>query len=104
MAAEGQEVLPDCNLNKSQEMERMDNAEDIKEHNQSNEEVEERGRVEPFLHPRHLISLLDPTARKIFTSIFQLFLHPLHHSHLRSHTSTSASPVSLPFPVPFLHP
>lgn len=44
MAAEGQEVLPDCNLNKSQEMERMDNAEDIKEHNQSNEEVE--GKVE----------------------------------------------------------
>ncbi|KAM6043042.1 zinc finger protein Aiolos isoform 8-T8 [Theristicus caerulescens] len=39
MAAEGQEVLTDCNLNKSQEMESMDNAEDMKEHNRSNEEA-----------------------------------------------------------------
>ncbi|XP_075027680.1 zinc finger protein Aiolos isoform X4 [Calonectris borealis] len=39
MAAEGQEVLTDCNRNKSQEMESMDNAEDMKEHNQSNEEA-----------------------------------------------------------------
>ncbi|XP_074972933.1 zinc finger protein Aiolos isoform X2 [Phalacrocorax aristotelis] len=39
MAAEGQEVLTDRNLNKSQEMESMDNAEDLKEHNQSNEEA-----------------------------------------------------------------
>ncbi|XP_065555411.1 zinc finger protein Aiolos isoform X8 [Lathamus discolor] len=41
LAAEGQEVLTDCNLNKSQEMERMGNAEDMKEHNQSNEEGED---------------------------------------------------------------
>lgn len=36
--------MTDCNLNKSQEMERMDNAEDMKERNQSNEETE--GKVE----------------------------------------------------------
>ncbi|XP_055553739.1 zinc finger protein Aiolos isoform X9 [Falco biarmicus] len=39
VAAEGQEVLTDCNLNKSQEMENMDIAEDMKEHSQSNEEA-----------------------------------------------------------------
>ncbi|XP_013057534.1 zinc finger protein Aiolos isoform X7 [Anser cygnoides] len=39
MAAEGQEVLTDCNLNKSQEMESMENVEDMKELNQSNEEA-----------------------------------------------------------------
>ncbi|XP_051496111.1 zinc finger protein Aiolos [Apus apus] len=39
MAAEGQEVLADCNLSKSQEMESMDNMEDLKEHNQSGEEA-----------------------------------------------------------------
>ncbi|KAJ7414360.1 DNA-binding protein Ikaros [Pitangus sulphuratus] len=38
LAAE-QEDLTDCNLNKSQEMESMDNVEDMKEHNQSNEEA-----------------------------------------------------------------
>ncbi|XP_029814313.1 zinc finger protein Aiolos isoform X3 [Manacus vitellinus] len=38
VAAE-QEDLTDCNLNKSQEMESMDNVEDMKEHNQSNEEA-----------------------------------------------------------------
>lgn len=42
--SEGREVLTDCNLNKSQEMESMDNAEDMKEHNQSNEEA--GGKVE----------------------------------------------------------
>ncbi|XP_064589923.1 zinc finger protein Aiolos isoform X3 [Zonotrichia leucophrys gambelii] len=39
VAAEEQEDLTDCNLNKSQEMESMDNVEDMKEHNQSNEEA-----------------------------------------------------------------
>ncbi|XP_077046991.1 zinc finger protein Aiolos isoform X3 [Agelaius phoeniceus] len=39
IAAEEQEDLTDCNLNKSQEMESMDNVEDMKEHNQSNEEA-----------------------------------------------------------------
>ncbi|XP_059345294.1 zinc finger protein Aiolos isoform X2 [Ammospiza nelsoni] len=39
VAAEEQEDLTDCNLNKSQEMESMDNVEDVKEHNQSNEEA-----------------------------------------------------------------
>ncbi|XP_037266931.1 zinc finger protein Aiolos isoform X7 [Falco rusticolus] len=45
VAAEGQEVLTDCNLNKSQEMENMDIAEDMKEHSQSNEEA---GGERPF--------------------------------------------------------
>ncbi|XP_030899893.2 zinc finger protein Aiolos isoform X3 [Melopsittacus undulatus] len=39
--AAGQEVLADCDLSKSQEMEREDDAEDMKEHNQSHEEVED---------------------------------------------------------------
>ncbi|XP_064895353.1 zinc finger protein Aiolos isoform X9 [Columba livia] len=39
MAAEGQEDLTDCNLNKSQEMESMDNGEDVKEHNLPSEEA-----------------------------------------------------------------
>nr|XP_025973640.1 zinc finger protein Aiolos isoform X5 [Dromaius novaehollandiae] len=39
MAAEGQEVLKDCNLNKSQEMASMDNVEEMKEHNESNQEA-----------------------------------------------------------------
>ncbi|XP_068068326.1 zinc finger protein Aiolos isoform X6 [Anomalospiza imberbis] len=39
IVAEEQEDLTDCNLNKSQEMESMDNVEDMKEHNQSNEEA-----------------------------------------------------------------
>ncbi|XP_071584866.1 zinc finger protein Aiolos isoform X4 [Heliangelus exortis] len=38
MAAEGQEVLTECNLDRSQEMECIDNVEDMKEHDQSNEE------------------------------------------------------------------
>ncbi|XP_033926246.1 zinc finger protein Aiolos isoform X5 [Melopsittacus undulatus] len=38
---QGQEVLADCDLSKSQEMEREDDAEDMKEHNQSHEEVED---------------------------------------------------------------
>ncbi|OWK54836.1 Zinc finger protein Aiolos [Lonchura striata] len=41
IAAVEQEDLTDCNLNKSQEMESMDNVEDMKEHNQSNEEAGE---------------------------------------------------------------
>ncbi|XP_056368098.1 zinc finger protein Aiolos isoform X5 [Oenanthe melanoleuca] len=45
IAAEEQEDLTDCNLNKSQEMESMDNVEDMKEHNQSNEEA---GGERPF--------------------------------------------------------
>uniref|UniRef100_A0A8C3P1E5 IKAROS family zinc finger 3 n=1 Tax=Cyanoderma ruficeps TaxID=181631 RepID=A0A8C3P1E5_9PASS len=39
IAAEEHEDLTDCNLNKSQEMESMDNVEDMKEHSQSNEEA-----------------------------------------------------------------
>lgn len=39
LVSEGQEVLTDCNLNKSQEMESMENVEDMKELNQSNEEA-----------------------------------------------------------------
>lgn len=42
--SEEHEDLTDCNLNKSQEMESMDNVEDMKEHNQSNEEA--GGKVE----------------------------------------------------------
>ncbi|XP_010136607.1 PREDICTED: zinc finger protein Aiolos [Buceros rhinoceros silvestris] len=39
LAAEGQEVLRDCNLDKSQEAESVDSGEDVKEHNQPNEEA-----------------------------------------------------------------
>ncbi|KAM8795179.1 zinc finger protein Aiolos [Eudromia elegans] len=39
MAAEGQEVLKDCNLSKSQEMESLDNVEEMKECHESNEEA-----------------------------------------------------------------
>ncbi|NXS61844.1 IKZF3 protein, partial [Brachypteracias leptosomus] len=39
MAAEGQEDLTDCNLNKSQEVESVDSVEDMKEHTQSSEEA-----------------------------------------------------------------
>lgn len=42
--AEGQEVLTDCNLDKSQEAESVDSGEDMKEHNQPNEEA--GGKVE----------------------------------------------------------
>lgn len=57
----------------------------------------EHGRLEPFLHPRHLISLSDPTAHEIFTAIFQLFVHPLCHFHL-----TQAHFFYLCFPCPSL--
>lgn len=44
--SEGQEDLTDCNLNKSQEMESMDNGEDVKEHNLPSEEATGKGTVE----------------------------------------------------------
>ncbi|XP_006022608.1 zinc finger protein Aiolos isoform X1 [Alligator sinensis] len=39
MATEGQEVLTDCNSNKSRDVENMDKGEDMKEHSQPNEEA-----------------------------------------------------------------
>lgn len=41
--SEGQEDLTDCNMNKSQEMESVDNGEDVKEHNLPSEEATGKG-------------------------------------------------------------